>query len=361
MVKGIKYPDFKKDIRPVASICVLQTNHIGDLLITTPLLEALRRGFPGARITAAVGSWNSETLKNNPNVDNIFIMDPPWNNAFARFRGLLHLIGYILFSKASRQLSDAKYDIGVDVVGTRPNRLMLARICVKKIVGGVFGEGGCSGLTEHKISIQLRLAEELGIDHKPDLRPQIHLDASERLRGLVELWGDCHPTHGRRHRVIIAPAGSNRSKCWPKEYYLDLAKKLAGRRDISIVMVGGQDTVEVGKYIEKADSDIRNYIGKISIRETFALTAISDLVICNSNMVWHVSGAFRIPAVVLLSETLGSAEKHAISWGYPSSRVFGISDQHQSIYTPEEVMATIQEILPMRSNIQNQRSMDNDI
>ena len=54
-----------------SSIFVLRNNDIGDLLIVTPLFDALRRRFPRARICAGVGAGNADLLRGNPHVSDV--------------------------------------------------------------------------------------------------------------------------------------------------------------------------------------------------------------------------------------------------------------------------------------------------
>ena len=62
------------------SIFVLRNNDIGDLLVVTPLFEALRHRFPEAKIIAGIGSWNRDVLRDNPHVDEILPLNAPWHN-----------------------------------------------------------------------------------------------------------------------------------------------------------------------------------------------------------------------------------------------------------------------------------------
>jgi hypothetical protein len=114
--------------QPVESILVLQANHIGDLLMTTPLLEVLRKGFPRARITVAAGAWNAETLAHNPHVDEFFTLPAPWDNAFVKPQSALARLRFLLFSREARELARRRFGVGIDAVGTRTNATMLIRI-----------------------------------------------------------------------------------------------------------------------------------------------------------------------------------------------------------------------------------------
>ena len=56
-------------------ILFFRPDHIGDLLLTTPAICSFRKSFPDAHITAAVGSWSAEVLKNNPYIDELIIIN----------------------------------------------------------------------------------------------------------------------------------------------------------------------------------------------------------------------------------------------------------------------------------------------
>jgi heptosyltransferase-2 len=62
-----------------------------------------------------------------------------------------------------------------------------------------------------------------------------------------------------------------------------------------------------------------NFAGHLSLRETFALVAAADLVICNSSMLMHAAAAFDRPTFVLLGESFASTRQHDAQWGYPGT------------------------------------------
>ncbi len=59
-------------------ILIFRPDHIGDLLLTTPALYALRQAKPDAHISALVSSWSSPILTGNPDIDDILICNLPW-------------------------------------------------------------------------------------------------------------------------------------------------------------------------------------------------------------------------------------------------------------------------------------------
>src|ERR1051326_6732057 len=97
---------------------IIQRSHIGDLLVNTPLLEALRKLYPRARIVAGVGKWNLEVLANNPNIDETIAVNVPWNNMFVSPKGLRAALQYIFRSEEVRSLRKRRFVLGIDAIGT---------------------------------------------------------------------------------------------------------------------------------------------------------------------------------------------------------------------------------------------------
>jgi len=53
----------------IRSALYIKPDHLGDLLLATPVLAALRQRLPSARVTALVGPWSRMVLQRNPDVD----------------------------------------------------------------------------------------------------------------------------------------------------------------------------------------------------------------------------------------------------------------------------------------------------
>ena len=61
-----------------ARILILKPCCLGDVLLTTPLLAALRYGYPEAEITYAAGAWSRPMLEGNPHVDRLLTVPDRW-------------------------------------------------------------------------------------------------------------------------------------------------------------------------------------------------------------------------------------------------------------------------------------------
>jgi len=93
-------------LNDVRRIGVFKIRNIGDVLMITPALRALRESYPGAQITVIVNSFAAPMLENNPHIDRVLVYDRslckrPW----ARFVQELHL---------AREIRRARFDLTID-------------------------------------------------------------------------------------------------------------------------------------------------------------------------------------------------------------------------------------------------------
>lgn len=83
---------------PDSRILVVRRDNIGDLICTTPALSALRRRYPNAKIAALVNSYNAEVIKNNVNLDHVFVYKKIKHvpGLFGRFKAILERLALIV-------------------------------------------------------------------------------------------------------------------------------------------------------------------------------------------------------------------------------------------------------------------------
>ncbi len=294
------------------SIFILRNNDIGDLLVITPLFEALRHRFPSARIVAGVGDWNRAVLENNPHVDEAMSVNAPWHNKQVQPQGFGPAMRYIAASAEVKEIAARKFDIGIDVLGSPFGSLLMLRAGIPHRLGVKGYAGGYSAVqqwvdyhpAEHVGRAALRFAELLGATELPENRPQLFLS---------------HPPAPRAH-IVLAPGGGFSEKCWPLENFTALAAALAPQE---IVVIGGAKERGAGAALSAVGPHVRDLTGHLSLPQTFAEIAAARLVVCNSSMAMHAAAAFRKPCCVMLGVWYRSAREHAAQWGYEGCRVLG--------------------------------------
>jgi heptosyltransferase-2 len=328
------------------SIFVLRNNDVGDVLVITPLFDALRRRFPAARIAAGVGPWSAEVLRGNPHLSEVVTVQAPWFNKYTQGKGPAGRLAYLLRSLEMRELRRRGFDTGIDVLGSAWGSLLLLRAGIPRRLGvrGYAGGHSAAHLAvrydpgEHVGRAALRFAELLGATDLPAARPQIFLSAAEREAG-ERLWSG-----ERKRRVVVGPGGGVAARLWPRERFAALLRRLGELGEVETVVVGGP--MERGWAAEMAAGvPGARSLADLGLRESFALVAAADLVLCNSSMLLHVAAAFRRPTVALLGESFPSARQHQAQWGYPGTcRSLGREPGSDALATPEEALAAAREV-----------------
>jgi ADP-heptose:LPS heptosyltransferase len=321
---------------PIApeKIFVLRNNDIGDLLVITPLFDALKRIFPDAEVIAGVGFWNAEVLLGNPHVYGIVEVSAPWHNHFVRSQDVLSAFRYIICSDEAKAIQDVEAEIGIDVLGSGLGSILLMRAGIPYRLGVCGYAGGESAaqsavqyrLDEHVGRQALRFAEILGCTDLPENRPQIFLRQPPYPNGAV----------------VIAPGAGLPEKAWPGDYFVELIALL---RDEEIIVIGSQNDMPLAERICSKNGKSLNLSGKLTLRESFAIIGGAKLVICNSSMAMHAAAAFRRPTVVLLGDQFPSAAQHHRQWGYPETVILGRDQDHKGVFSPEEAAERIREMV----------------
>lgn len=311
-----------------SSIFILRNNDLGDVLCTTPLPAALKSRFPATRITVGVGRWAAPIFEHNPHVDEVLFVDAPWYNKAVADRSLCAAAHFIRRSEQATSLDARHFDVGIDVLGSHFGAWLLRRAGIKHIIG-VRGYAGGDTLCDdaidydadiHVARFALKFAEHLGAINLPDARPQLYLTDDERADARSR-WNQVTGEDRSKRRIAIGVGNGRLDKHWPLDRYREFVRRLAADCSLSIALIGSSDDEHAAESIVAAatpsDNGITNLCGRLSLRQTFALVAESDIVACNPSMLMHASAAFAKPAVVLLGPAFRDPAGHYRQWCYP--------------------------------------------
>jgi heptosyltransferase-2 len=336
------------------SIFVLRNGDIGDLLVVTPIFQALHELYPQARLVACVGEWNVGVLRNNPYVSEVLALNVPWHNRFVKKQGLLDAFKFLALSPALVALAERKFDLGIDILGSGLGSLLLLRLGMPYRLGVKGFAGGHSAVQqfveysqfEYVGRAALRFAELLGSKTLPSVRPQIYLSDLEEEAGERRWRENCAGFAPGQARIVVGPGSGYAAKSWPESSYLALLKCLVIESDARVFVVGADQDRRFASQLAELSPSIISLAGKLSLRETFGVVAQSDMVICNSSMLMHVAAAFEKPAVVLLGESIESTKQHAAQWSYDSNcYILGKEEEHPTIATVPEAFALVRRVL----------------
>ncbi|MBI4895955.1 MAG: glycosyltransferase family 9 protein [Candidatus Aenigmarchaeota archaeon] len=242
-------------------IVFIKTGAIGDVLMTTPLVRAVRKAFPNASITYVVGEQSVAVLKNNPNIDHIITFD-----AYdALDKNIFKLLG--LARTIQRQHFDLAFILDKSYLAGLFGVLcgIPIRIGFDRNGEGVFNTHSVPyAAVKHEIDYYLSL---LHILHKKSDGNKMDLVIGEKEKRFAkEFFKKNNLTVNRC--VCIAPAatqdpgGIPSTRCWPDESYAKLIKGLADK-GIPVLLVGSPSDASKARHIEKlANVSIVSAVGK---------------------------------------------------------------------------------------------------
>ena len=303
-------------------ILVFRPNDLGDLHTTTPAFAALRTRFPSSRIVAAVGSWATPILENNPNVDEVVALDAPWNNKFVNDQSWGAVAAFLKSDQVRDLRARGGFDVCIDVLGSHVGSVLMMRLGVRYRVGVRGYRGGWSACQTYiRFSDQVHVARAaldqvalLGATNLPAAIPQLFITDAER-RDAEALWGARRPGAAR---VIVGCGGGLEGKCWPAGQMAASLASLTQNGRADALVVGSAADRERGSVVAQlSGGGARSVCGETSLRTTFALCSAADAVLTNASMLAHTAAAFRKPTVVVLGGMHESREAFDRLWGYP--------------------------------------------
>lgn len=266
--------------------------------MATATLVALRRGYPLAHITWAVGNWSKAVVEGHPALDAILdtgTMALPVKSVYGFWRFV-------------QQLRGGRFDLAVSLVRSPLMSLavMLSGIPMR---AGLNSGGRGFGYTirapidpqtiRHEAEIYLDVARALGLN-TTDCMAQVpvKLDAVRTIRQHIgaDRFIVIHPGGGRNPGMVMD------TKRWPPGHFSALANRLVNRFNVPIVLIGGLDDAPLLQMVAAGiDSGlIGQYAGIFSFDEIAALGQAAWLYIGNDTGMTHLAAAAGGRAIMIL-------------------------------------------------------------
>ena len=98
------------------NILVARLDHIGDVILSTPIYHSLKERYPGSRLTVLCASWSRAVLEHNPYLDEIVTIDCPW---WGRIRSDSHRRSNFIVSyfRTFKHIKSRKFNVFIDLRG----------------------------------------------------------------------------------------------------------------------------------------------------------------------------------------------------------------------------------------------------
>ncbi len=295
----------KIDIKGNERFLVVRTDHIGDVLLSTPVLEAIKRKYPQSSVSMMISPYTKDLLANNPWVDEIITDEQKTSGGFFR------LVKF---------LRKEKFDCAILLRPTLRLALLLFLSGMKVRIGTGYRAYqflfNCKvyehrkTIEKHELEYNLGMLAPLGIPNE-GYKPRIYLSAEEE-RHSQRLFSDLQIKKDEL-KIAIHPGSGNSSLNYPLGKFVLLADKLIEEFSARVILTGNDKEVELSQTIRhRMRNKPVDLTGKTNLRELSSLLKGSDLLISNSTGPMHMAVALGTPVVALFSPLFVASPKR---WG----------------------------------------------
>jgi ADP-heptose:LPS heptosyltransferase len=292
------------------------------VVFTTPAIGALRRRFPGARITYLVEAPAEPVVRHHAGLDEVIVVERP--------RGLARL-GYDL--ALARRLRAQRFDLAIDFHGgPRSGFLAWATGAPQRIGYGLPGRGWCYTTRvawtralvppRHSVLNQWALLEPLGIEPPDRARDAVTMPIDpEAARRVDERLAAAGVDRAARLIVLHVSAG-NPFRRWPAASFAGAAAMLAAEDPARRIIVtsgpsdsaAAESVAAAARALASAPSQILR-TGEFDLAELRALIDRAALYIGGDSGPLHIAATTRTPIVALFGPTL---PERSMPWRDPA-------------------------------------------
>jgi predicted lipopolysaccharide heptosyltransferase III len=279
-------------------ILLLQLKRIGDLILTTPALGALRDSFPDAQLTIVVSSECADLLPAISNVDRTLM-------ARRNARDLP-----LFFSVAAR-----RFDYCIDftrndrsaflaLLSRAQRRVVSYRVREQsKLRGRAYTDFVSVRMRDtHTIDYNLALLGPLGARTAASRAPHLQLPqmAYEKADALRRDWKIARPY------VILHPGSARREKLWEPEHWAEVIDHFGRNNDIDLVLTSGpspDEQAHIATIKNKVQQQMIDLSGKTNLLTLAALISHARLLVTVDSAPVHLAAATSTPQVILFGPT----------------------------------------------------------
>ncbi|MFH1406870.1 MAG: glycosyltransferase family 9 protein [Candidatus Omnitrophota bacterium] len=257
-------------------ILVITLSNIGDAILTTPVVQALRKNFPDAAIDILAGPRAAEVFKGDPRVHKTIVYD--------KHQSLAEKI------KLIKRLRENHYHTAIDL----RNTLIPLLIGVKHRTPLFFRKP--RGVFYKKDAHLFRL-KQAGVDIA-GAELDIWISAQDQLY-IDSLLADTG-----KNFIAVAPGARSDTKRWSEEKFTSLCEKFT-RLNIPLALTGDGADEKIAQFIvERINSaKILNLCGRTTLAQLAALLKRSKVLISNDSAVMHIAAAVKTPVVAIFGPT----------------------------------------------------------
>jgi len=287
-------PDWKR----AENVLLIRLRSIGDTVLMTPCLAAIKSWRPDIKITVVSESLASPLLNEHPLIDHLLVSGDGLS-ARARLIGELRRAGFdVAFNLHGGTtatlicaLSGARATVGYE--GYRYSGLLNLRAPSPDVLLG--------RQVLHSVEQQLALLCWAGVPWPDEAKLSLPVSpaALTSVRARLKLAGIYPGSPAASGYAVLSPAASDQSKMWPRQSFAHVAKYLVERYRLRSVVIAGSREESIAGDVTSSSGNCAVAVTGLNLEELVALIADSTVFIGNDSGPMHIAAALGRPLVAI--------------------------------------------------------------
>lgn len=277
-------------------ILIIRLDRIGDVMLSTPVIRAVREAYPASHISFMVRPYSRDIIAGNPFLDEVIEYD--------KNMGMLGTVKFIGFLRRKR------FDLALILHPTSRTHLLTYLARIPKRIG--FDKKMAFMLTrriphtkqfglKHEIDYTLDLVRHIGVE---SYSRTLHMPISGKSEEKVERLFTRHGVARSDPIVVINPGASCRSKRWDVERFARAADELAKRHKVKIVVVAGSEDKDIaGRLAVSMKGPCVNLAGSTTVADIASILRRASLFISNDSGPVHIACAVGTPVIAIFGRS----------------------------------------------------------
>ncbi|WP_315788827.1 lipopolysaccharide heptosyltransferase II [Fischerella sp. JS2] len=308
------------------NILCIRLDTIGDVLMTTPAIRAVKLSHPRRRITLLTSSAGTAVASLVPEIDEVIVYDAPWLKAtaprlnsipeyeMAQYLRSLKFDGAVIFTVYSQNPLPSAFvcylaDIPLRLAHCHENPYQLLTDWVK--------DPEPENFVRHEVQRQLDLVGTIGCNTD---EKRLSLHVPEKALAVVDDILQKLGIDQQRPLVVVHPGATAASRRYPPEKFALVVRTLVMEMGMQVIFTGTESeqelVAEIQRMIIAADAianltdnlsaksaSFHSLVGCLKLSELAALLQLSSLLISNNTGPVHIAAAVGTPVVDLYALT----------------------------------------------------------
>ena len=297
----------------VRNVLAIRLDNLGDVLVTTPALRAIRQSLPGARLTLLASKVGAQAGYLDPDVDDVIVYEAPWMDPWQRLPRDSEREQRMIAT-----IRERGFDGALIFTSYHQSSLPAAYLCYLadvplRVAASVDGPGSLL-TTRHKHPDRRMHEVERGLDltaaigmttNCTDLALAVPGHSRETARQFLRERG-VGTSSGPL--VVVHPGCSMPARTYPEEMFAGVVELAIRRLGATVVLTGVEGERSLVERVRgRVDAALRGHVlsaaGELAFPDFCALIERADLVITNNTGPMHVSAAVQTPVIALFALT----------------------------------------------------------